>query len=141
MFAKLGNGTVRDLTLDTNTVYTHPSTKQCNYSYVHPASKQCTWTPDSSNFYVTGTYTGDGNSSRTIWLGFTPKAVFLITAHGLTITSFGEVYGGLANQEQPAYSSTGNTIVITVNGFIVYRDEEYSRTNYNGNVYNYIAFR
>lgn len=32
MFAKLGNGTVRDLTLDTNTVYTHPSTKQCNYS-------------------------------------------------------------------------------------------------------------
>lgn len=32
MFAKLGNGTVRDLTLDTNTIYTHPATKQCNYS-------------------------------------------------------------------------------------------------------------
>ena len=28
----MGNGTVRDLTLDTNTVYTHPATKQCNYS-------------------------------------------------------------------------------------------------------------
>ena len=31
MFAKLGNGTVRDLTLDTNTVYTHPSSKQCSW--------------------------------------------------------------------------------------------------------------
>ena len=32
VFAKLGNGTVRDLTLDTNTVYTHPSTIQCSAS-------------------------------------------------------------------------------------------------------------
>ena len=32
MFCKLGNGTIRDLTLDTNTVYTHPSTIQCNAS-------------------------------------------------------------------------------------------------------------
>ena len=29
VYTKLGNGTIRDLTLDTNTVYTHPSTKQC----------------------------------------------------------------------------------------------------------------
>ena len=28
----MGNGTVRDLTLDANTVYKHPTTKQCNYS-------------------------------------------------------------------------------------------------------------
>ena len=32
VFCKLGNGTVRDLTLDTNTVYTHPSAIQCNAS-------------------------------------------------------------------------------------------------------------
>ena len=31
VFAKLGNGAVRDLTLDTNTVYTHPTTKQCTW--------------------------------------------------------------------------------------------------------------
>lgn len=43
MFAKLGNGTVRDLTLDTNTVYTHPATKQC------------TWNPDLSNYMVAKT--------------------------------------------------------------------------------------
>lgn len=30
VYCKLGNGTVRDLTLDTNTVYTHPTTKQCS---------------------------------------------------------------------------------------------------------------
>lgn len=41
MYAKLGNGTVRDLTQDTNTVYTHPATKQCNYSYTHPATRVC----------------------------------------------------------------------------------------------------
>ena len=35
-----------DLTKDT--VYTHPTTKQCNYAYVHPTSKQCIWTPDAS---------------------------------------------------------------------------------------------
>ena len=35
-----------DLTKDT--VYKHPTTKQCNYAYVHPTSKQCTWTPDAS---------------------------------------------------------------------------------------------
>lgn len=37
---KYGSG-IRDLTQDTNTVYTHPSYKVCNYSYVHPAEKQC----------------------------------------------------------------------------------------------------
>lgn len=30
VFCKLGNGTVRDLTLDTNTIYNHPSAIQCN---------------------------------------------------------------------------------------------------------------
>lgn len=32
VYCKLGNGSVRDLTQDTNTIYTHPATKQCNYT-------------------------------------------------------------------------------------------------------------
>ena len=34
VYTKLGNGTIRDLTLDTNTdtVYTHPTYKVCNYA-------------------------------------------------------------------------------------------------------------
>ena len=41
VYCKLGNGTVRDLTQDNNTVYTHPATKQCNYTYTHPSTQQC----------------------------------------------------------------------------------------------------
>ena len=37
VFARVGNGSTVDLTQDTNTIYTHPTTKQCNY------------TPDLSN--------------------------------------------------------------------------------------------
>ena len=43
VYTKLGNGTIRDLTLDTNTVYTHPVNKVCNYNYVHPSTKQCNY--------------------------------------------------------------------------------------------------
>ena len=46
VYAKLGNGTVRDLTLDTNTVYRHPSTKQCS------------WTPSSTGAKATQIYSG-----------------------------------------------------------------------------------
>ena len=49
VFCKLGNGVVRDLTQDNDTVYVHPATKQCNYAYTHPTTKQCTWNPDLSN--------------------------------------------------------------------------------------------
>lgn len=54
VYTKLGNGTIRDLTLDTNTVYTHPSTKQCNYYYTHPATKQCNYNVDLSNYVTKG---------------------------------------------------------------------------------------
>ena len=43
---------------------------------------------------VTGTYTGDGTTSRTIELGFTPRALLLFNNSGATMNSF--VYGGLA---------------------------------------------
>lgn len=39
-----------DLTKDTNTVYTHPTAKQCNYSYTHPTTKQCNYAPDLSGY-------------------------------------------------------------------------------------------
>ena len=46
VYCKLGNNTIRDLTQDT--IYTHPSSKQCNYTYTHPATKQCNYSPDLS---------------------------------------------------------------------------------------------
>ena len=39
-----------DLTKDTNTVYTHPTAKQCNYSYTHPTTKQCNYAPNLSGY-------------------------------------------------------------------------------------------
>lgn len=63
MYTKLGNGTIRDLTLDTNTdtVYTHPSEKQCNYSYTHPTTRQCSRSGDAITDIKT--YTIDMNQT------------------------------------------------------------------------------
>ena len=33
-----------------DTVYTHPTAKQCNYSYTHPTTKQCNYAPDLSSY-------------------------------------------------------------------------------------------
>ena len=98
-YCKLGNGTVRDLTQDT--IYTHPSSKQCNYSYTHPTSKQCNWTPDLSNYATVddlaqvsspwkllGTYSRDGET-----ISFSGNyAMYLITASG-SVTGWSGQYG------------------------------------------------
>ena len=108
VFAKLGNGLVRDLTLDTNTVYTHPTTKQCNYSYAHPTEKQCSYTPDLSNYATKAdlssvsspwslleSYTGSSNINALTNLNY---SLFLLTfkfsATGGTVRIIGE-YGGV----------------------------------------------
>ena len=98
VFAKLGNGTVRDLTLDTNTVYTHPTAKQCNYAYTHPTTKQCNYSVSVINNLTSSSTTAalSANQGRilnsllsstakyasdvvshnaTVQLGFAPKAV------------------------------------------------------------------
>ena len=43
-------GTDSTIELTKDTVYTHPSTKQCNYAYTHPTSKQCNYSVDLSNY-------------------------------------------------------------------------------------------
>ena len=68
---------------------------------------------------VTGTYTGNGEASRTISLGFTPKAVLVMNQAGY-MTTFSSGYymvnGGLALQNYPV---TANAVVIVTNGFKV----------------------
>ena len=48
---------------------------------------------------VTGSYTGDGEASRTIELGFSPKAVLLASGSG-PINYTSSRYGGLALEGQ-----------------------------------------
>lgn len=55
---------------------------------------------------VVGSYKGDGAETRTISMGFTPKAVFLFTTDGYTNYS-STYYGGLAITGSPV--TRGNT--------------------------------
>ena len=90
-----------------------------------------------------GSYTGDGSSSRTISLGFTPKAVLLFCSTGATYYyRNGDVYrGGLAYTGHACEAHS-----ITTNGFKVsfsYHDSGdvyWDATNESGYTYYYIAF-
>ena len=87
---------------------------------------------------VFGSYTGDGQETRTIALGFYPQAVVLFASSGGTAN-----YGGLAMRDLPC--TTGG-FSLASNGFTVkykdmptgYADLYYNVSNY---VYYYIAFK
>lgn len=94
---------------------------------------------------IAGSYTGNGETSQTIILGATPKAVFSARNDG-QITDFsgytGALYGGLAVAGSPVTTSGLTSLTITTNGFIVYYssvDRMQSASNYNGYRFNYIA--
>ena len=103
---------------------------------------------------VTGTYTGNGNSSQTISLGFTPKAVYVCTSFGATYhrNSPSFYYGGMALEGHPLKSeSTSNStpsysiVTIVEGGFKVYHGW-YSGvagiySNNENVVYHYLALR
>ena len=89
-----------------------------------------------------GTYTGTGVSSRTINIGFTPKAV-LIIAGGITLSNTAGSFGALAVTGRAAQRA-GNLIVaqIVTNGFNVYYNENNDIfLNQSGSTYHYIALR
>ena len=88
-----------------------------------------------------GTYTGDNTASRTINLGFRPKAV-LVLQDGSLLMINNHIYGSLALSSRNAMRSGHTTLSIVSNGFMVYYDEDNEAyTNDAGAVYHYIAFR
>ena len=89
--------------------------------------------------YATGTYTGDGEETRDIYLGFSPRFV-IICANQSTDTNFYGNYsvlmGGLAIHSQILY--------MTDTGFRVLGGDTtklFPRVNRSGVTYDYIAFR
>lgn len=89
-----------------------------------------------------GYYTGDGQSSRNINIGFTPKWV-LIFPQTLSIGSSGQ-FDAHAQMGLAVTDNSHNTVAIVTNGFQVYYnnatkilDDKF--TNSNGVTYNYIA--
>lgn len=98
---------------------------------------------DKSVRIVFGSYTGDGAAERTISLGFTPKAVLLLTSHG---TTWGgrEVYGGLALTDHPSkatYNQTVPVVKIVPGGFQVYVFDGtfYVKSNVTNYSFHYLA--
>ena len=93
-----------------------------------------------------GSYAGDGAASRTIRLGFAPKAVLVVCADGTTKAS-GDVFGGLAVTGGPVTeeynSQTVTALELVSNGFRVGKQNisyRRSATNDSGKTYHYIAF-
>ena len=95
---------------------------------------------------VTGSYTGDGAETQSIYLGFPPRAV--LTARDNGYVSYKEngksvVYGGLAMPGKPVTTEGSIALEVTETGFAVHEisGNNYVSTNQSGTVYYYIAFR
>lgn len=88
---------------------------------------------------VAGVYTGDGAASRTINLGFKPKAV-LVLYEGRVIWNY-DVFGGLVFEGYPTKSGEYVALEVASNGFIVHTNGNGCSTNDNNGEYHYIAFK
>ena len=83
-----------------------------------------------------GSYTGNGASSRTISLDFTPRAVIVFSENAVVDNS-GYSYGGVGS----AVTADSNRIKLTGSGFMVYYRSPEICLNTNGMVYGYIAIK
>ena len=100
---------------------------------------------NSNKPYVVGYYNGDGVSSRTISLGFTPIGV-LVMWLGCAMTEYSandKIYGGFAITNHNVVSEqSGTGLSIKTNGFLIYYNtSKYVYTNLSGRPYHYIAFK
>lgn len=89
---------------------------------------------------VAGSYVGNGMTTRTIELGFTPSAVLVMREDGLTKDDTA-IVGGLAVTGSPVVSSADlYALQIVENGFMVARNAGVN-TNMSVTTYNYVAFK
>ena len=99
----------------------------------------------SNKPYAVGYYQGNGASSRTISLGFTPIGV-LVMWMGCAMTRYSlndQIYGGLAITNHGVISEQNATgLSITTNGFLIYYNTgNHTLTNLSDASYHYIAFK
>ena len=88
--------------------------------------------------FVTGTYTGDGEETRGIELGFAARAVILINYFGVASInpSTGDQPGGIAIRGGSCHPG----LVLTETGFQVRFDNNY-QTNNEGQLYSWLAVK
>ena len=93
---------------------------------------------------VPGSYTGNGTLPRTINLGFTPKAIFVIgyKGSGFDPGSSGDNYSAVAGTGIDAGKSF-TCLQVATNGFTVQHSDYGGQSHMNTNdmIYNYIAFK
>ena len=106
-----------------------------------------------SDIFVTGTYTGNGASSRNISLGFRPSAVLCVGSKdgGYPINRSTTLSWALALDGYPARGrnvngNPTNALAVSSSGFTVYQEAvEHSNQgvylNENSLIYHYIAFK
>ncbi len=100
---------------------------------------------------VTGSYTGTGTAERFLNLGFTPKAVFIITSYGAVFDSSNgshTCYGGLALPGLPVVTGGHTCLEIKAGGVGLYHWTEYTSTfnkayttNAKNGIYYYVALK
>ena len=110
---------------------------------LHLQGNQSTWVAQP---FVTGTYTGDDAASRTISLGFQPRALFIEAQDGRRDAS--RISGGLALPGAPmcrwsGSASSGPAVLqLTASGFQVSNDTSiYGHLNNNTMNYRYLAVK
>lgn len=93
---------------------------------------------------VTGSYTGNGTSTRSVNLGFEPRAVIIMRLGYMTDGGDNNydrwIYGGMSVTGSDAKNSEAYGIRLESYGFDVFADT-YEHTNDKGIIYNYLAFR
>ena len=115
------------------------NTAQSAASTAQSAANTAQSTANSKIALVSGSYTGDGTASRTINLGFQPKAVILERRNGARVSN--ATYGGLALINYPCYNQpTDGGLVLTSKGFTV-ASKNYTSLNNESIVYYYLALR
>ena len=116
-----------------------------NADKIDTAYETLTTQAEQKSVVVFGAYEGDGTASRTINLGFTPKAVILCDDMGRQFQGSGSrgLFGGIAITGHPCASGSSKAIEIVENGFnVAYNSEENpARTNQSLVVYHFIAFK
>ena len=143
VYTKLGNGTIRDLTLDTNTytVYTHPAVQQCANvnaatlngmtveSLISTIQSKLGIKICSGSFGLTSTNNSSCYGSTT--LPFTPKAVIANVVYSRDHSAY-TTYLSLNSGYQSFCSSTGSgnanegSFTITWSDKVLYGSRGYS---------------
>ena len=102
-----------------------------------------------ANAIVCGAYTGDGTASQFIELGFTPRAVLVMSRWGQVYEHGYFYHGGLCVTDAPVCDLLGNLVCQVVEGgFQVYaKTTDYGGTdfrvsaNLQNQLYRYLAVR